>query len=803
MNGPGPSPGKAWHLQLVLLAALAGLGAVHLLPRLPGRVEVAVAAVVLGACLVGFLAVAWGSRRHGRAARIAWWCWLPVAALLGFGLSATRAHWRMAEWLPVALEGQVLTLQGRVDSLPQRLEGLPMRDLRNPRDLGGWRFEFVPEPEATPVSSAALPPRLLLSCYGMPQPPQAGEQWRLDVKLRRPHGLMNPGGWDGALWMLSQDLPAAGSCRSKGQQRLAPPSGWSMDGLRQRLRESIARALPAPDQARSGGVLAALSLGDQSAVERADWALYRDTGVAHLLSVSGLHITLLGWMAGWAAGRLWRLSARLCLLWPAPRAAMWVGVAVAGVYARFSGWGVPAQRTLWLLLALALLRQLGLRWPWSLSLLAAGTVVALLDPWALAQAGFWLSFCAVGLLMASEGRDPGLLKAWRGQWVLTLGLAPLGLLLFQQFSLAGLVANAVAIPLVSYLITPLALLGALWPPLWELGAWLVQGLNTGLQALQHWPLAVWHLPWAPAWAQLLGLAGGVLAAMPWPWRLRLCGAVLCLPLLWPPLPRPPNGELELWLPDVGQGGAVLLRTRQHAMLFDAGPAWSPSADAGQRVLLPLLRGLGQRRLDLLMVSHADQDHAGGQRSLLRALPVARRLGAVPDGQPCERGQHWRWDGVLFEVLHPLPEAIKAVDRPGNAQSCVLRISTARQRVLLTGDIEHAQEAELLAREAAHGLKADVMQVPHHGSLGASSEAFVSAVAPRVALVQAGYLNRFGHPRAEVVARYRTHGATVLDTAHCGAWHWRSDESSRPAVEGCERWGRRRYWLQMPEATQSP
>ncbi|MFX1677951.1 DNA internalization-related competence protein ComEC/Rec2 [Mitsuaria sp. CC2] len=775
------------------------MGLVHLLPELPGPLACRTWAAIVVTLMCTMAAstarrrILGRSRARGRLARH-WMAWSLLSALVGGGVAAARAEARMAELPPADREGQVMTLSGRVGSLPQRTAGLGGGE--------GWRFVFDVDPAAVGDGAG---PRVLLSCYQMPLPPRAGERWRLDVKLRRPHGLMNPRGFDQALWMLDQDLPAAGSCRSKGQQRLAE-GGFSVDALRQALRDAIDRQLSERRDRRGAGVLAALSLGDQGAVNAADWALYRDAGVSHLLSVSGLHVTMFAWLAGAAAGWAWRRSAPLCLWLPAPRAAMWIGVIAAGLYALFSGWGVPSQRTVGLLAILALLRQADARWPWPTSLFAAAAGVCAADPWALTQAGFWLSFCAVALLMAADHRAGlgwrgALRNAWHTQWVVTLGLAPLTLLLFQQLSIVGLIANAFAIPLVSYVITPLAMLGALCPPLWTLGAWCVALMNAMLEALRVLPLAVWHLPWPPVWTQALGLLGGAVLAMPWPWRLRIGGLALCVPMLWPVTFRPAPGQLELWLPDVGQGGAAILRTHGHTMAFDAGPSWGPGSDAGQRVLLPLLRGLGERRLDLLMVSHADQDHLGGAASLLAAMPIARRLGAVPGGEDCRRGQQWTWDGVRFAVLSPIadgdaPRGSKALKR--NATSCVLRVDAAGRRVLLTGDIEAPQEARLVREDGVAGLRSEVLVVPHHGSRTSSTPAFVRAVAPQVAAVQSGYLNRFGHPKPDVVARYVTAGALLLNTVDCGAWLWRSDRGSSP-IEGCERAKRRRYWLRLPPA----
>ncbi|MET0518004.1 MAG: ComEC/Rec2 family competence protein, partial [Burkholderiaceae bacterium] len=449
-----------------------------------------------------------------------------AALLLAFTVGAGRAALRLADALPQAWEGRDLLLEGRVDSLPVATLGQG--------GAPGWRFEFEcqrshagPSPDDPPL---VLPHRLLLSWYGLPfeaaPPLRAGERWRFVLRLKRPNGLMNPHAFDYEAWLLEQDLRATGLVRPGSAQRLAAAPWWSLDAARQRLREALQRRIADPTVA---GVLAALSLGDQAAIGREDWALFRDTSVAHLLSVSGLHVTMFAWLAAAACGALWRRSARLCLYLPAPRLALWAGVAAALAYALFSGWGVPAQRTVWMLASLALLRSLGLRWPWPLSLLAAAVVVTAIDPWAIGQAGFWLSFAAVALLMASGSpprREAGGPGRWRAllrqglhsQWVASLGLAPLSLLFFQQISLLGLVANLVAIPLVSFVITPLAFLGIAAPPLWDGAELCVRALMAWLRWLDGWGWAVWRVPVAPPWAQAAGLLGGALLVLPLPAR---------------------------------------------------------------------------------------------------------------------------------------------------------------------------------------------------------------------------------------------------------------------------------------------
>ncbi|MEO6279713.1 DNA internalization-related competence protein ComEC/Rec2 [Roseateles sp.] len=760
------------------LAWLAGLALLHRCERLPSGAEYVALAIVFG---VSFAL----RRRH-------WLALAGCAAVLAFSQAALRAEWRLTPELHPAWEGRDLALTGRVDSLPIAVTGQG--------GVPGWRFEFAVE--AVGPTGAALPPevprRLMLLSYDGP-PITAGERWRFTARLKRAHGLANPGGFDAELWLFEQGLRASGVVR--GAERLQAAPWWEIDAARQRLRASIQQHVADPGMA---GVLAALSLGDQNAIVHADWALLRDTGVAHAFSISGLHITMFAWLATSFAGALWRRSGRLCLRLPAPTAARWAGVLAAFGYALFSGWGVPAQRTVVMLAAVAALQALSLRWPWPLVLLAASVVVTAVDPWAVMQPGFWLSFGAVGLLMAAggeqaEGWRARLKAALRTQAIATVGLAPLSLICFAQLSVVGLLANLIAIPVIGFLITPLALLGGVAAPLWALAAWLTQALMAWLKLLTVLPWAVFWLPAAPLWSQLLALLGAALIVMRLPWRLRLAGLAMTLPLLWPAVPRPPAGEFELLAPDIGQGNAVLVRTEGHALLFDTGPVYAPGADAGERVLLPLLRSLGVRRLDMLMLSHRDIDHVGGAATLLKALPVSELRSSLEPGHAllragapqvrCEAEQGWTWDGVRFDVLHPLASHYEVGLKP-NQLSCVLRITSASgRRALLAGDLEAEQERALVRREP--DLRADVLLVPHHGSKTSSSAELLAAVRPTVGIVQAGYRSRFGHPAPPVLARYQAAGIAVVASPSCGAWRWQSDEATALAV--CERTRLRRYW----------
>jgi competence protein ComEC len=522
------------------------------------------------------------------------------------------------------------------------------------------------------------------------------------------------------------------------------------------------------------------------------------------MSISGLHITMFAWAAAALVGWLWRRSSRLCQAFAAPSAGLIGGVLLATAYAVFSGWGVPSQRTILMLATVGLLRLSGRQWPWPQVWMLACAVVVAFDPWALTQAGFWLSFVAVGILFAT---DPGagyaastgargrFIAMFREQWVITLALAPLTLLLFGQVSLVGLAANAFAIPWVTLVVTPLAMAGVLLSPLWDAASWALQALNWFLALLVSVPGATLSVARAPLWAGAAGLLGGALLVMRLPPALRLAGLPLMLPVLLWQAPHPSRGQFELLAADIGQGNAVIVRTAGHTLVYDAGPRFSTENDAGHRVLVPLLRALDST-VDMVMLSHRDMDHVGGAAAVLAMQPQASLLSSIEDDNAlqtlrkatrCVAGQRWQWDGVDFELLHPLL-ADYAAPAKTNAMSCVLRISNGAQTALLAGDIETAQEARLVADQAS--LKSDVLLVPHHGSKTSSSAAFLDAVQPAVALVQSGYRNRYGHPAEPVLVRYVERQIRVLDSPHCGAALWRSTEPQAPL---CQRQVAQRYW----------
>lgn len=735
--------------------------------------------------------------------------WLSAAAALAFASAGGRALDRAGDRLAPGLEGLDLELVGVVAALPQRVDT-------------GLRIRLEVESASRAGRPVAVPGQVLLGWHaavdgmeGQADAPavRAGERWRFTARLKAPHGGANPQGFDFELWLWEQSLGATGYVRAG--PRDAPPrrlgTTWRhpVERARQDVREAIFERVADP---RLAGIVAALVVGDQAAIERGDWDVFRATGVAHLMSISGLHITMFAWGAAALTGWLWRRSARACLAFPAAHAALVGGLLLATAYSLFSGWGLPSQRTVLMLATVAGLRLGGRRWPWPPTWLLAFAVAVAADPWALWQAGFWLSFVAVGLLFASGPGVPAaratgwaarvkshLAAGAKEQAVMTLALAPLTLLLFGQVSMVGLLANALAIPWVTLVLTPLAMGGVVAPPLWDLAAHAASLLARILGVLAALPGAVMWRPVAPLWAAVLGLLGGALAVLPLPWRLRVLGLPLLVPVLAWSVPRPAPGQFDLLFADVGQGNAALVRTASHSLLYDAGPRWGPDSDAGQRVLVPLLRARGEN-LDLLLLSHRDIDHTGGAAAVLQAQPHAELLSSIEDthalnalrpGQRCLAGQGWEWDGVRFELLHPRPADFQPGSKP-NSLSCVLRISSPAGSALLVGDLEQTQELRLVGEGVV--LAADLMMVPHHGSRTSSAGSFLDAVRPRWAVVQAGWRNRFGHPAPGVMARYAERGIRVVDSAHCGAASWTSEA---PAAMRCEREADPRPWRHLP------
>lgn len=725
-----------------------------------------------------------------------------LVLVLGFSWAGLFAAWRLADALPLEWETKEVELVGVVATLPQAIEN-------------GTRFTFDVERVLTP--NAKVPRHLSLAQYvdGFSEAAHvanllkfhAGERWHLRVKLKRPHATMNPHGFDLEAWALERNIRAVGSVRSSGTNQRVTQFVWRpaymVEAVREKIQHRMSKVLK--DKAYSA-VLQALVIGDESGIAQADWQVFLRTGINHLMSISGLHITMLSAMAFAVVMAFWRRSVKLTLKLPARKAAVVGGVFVALSYALVAGFSVPTQRTVYMLLVFAVAL-------WSNRPVVIGRVLAyalfvvvLLDPWAVLAPGFYLSFGAVAIMAYALGGRLGqshwLLTATRTQWVVTLGLVPLLLLMFQQVSLISPIANAFAIPVVSLVVVPLSLLGAILPidSALLLAHRLMQTLMLGLQWLAALPLSIWQQHEPPVWTFLLALLGLLWMLLPKGFPLRLLGAIFFLPMFFVMPQAPEVGAMQVTVLDVGQGLAVFIRTHQHTLLYDTGPQYNTQNDAGGRILVPYLRAEGVERLDGLVVSHNDNDHSGGMRSVLSQIRVNWLASSLPELPvalqalkhfTCFAGQGWQWDGVDFEMLSPNMATYADEHIKDNNRSCVLRVASPYGSVLLAGDIERPVEVGL-AENLADVLQSDVLIVPHHGSRTSSSEMFMDAVRPNVAIFTVGYRNRFGHPKADIVERYWRRGINTYRSDEDGAVLLTFNSKFKASAQSWRK-SHRRYW----------
>jgi competence protein ComEC len=761
-------------MRCAILGFVGGAAWLQTCAALPGQAAMA----VLAAAAVVVLFLLRGPLRAAAA-----------GALLGFCWASLIAHLALAPTLAKVDEGRDITLVGTVDSLPYVFDG-------------GVRFNFVVEKVVG--EKVAVPPRVSLAWYagfrdrvqevGEVQP---GERWQLTVRLQRAHGNANPYGFDYEVWLLEQGVRATGYVRPDGENNRRIDSfvfsiGNLVEHCRAMLRARILRALEGKQYA---GVIVALVVGDQRAIDQSDWMVFNRTGISHLISISGLHITMIAGLFAMLASWLWRrsffTSAQLPLLLPAQKVAALAGAGVALLYVLLAGFGIPAQRTLYMLSVVAAALWSGRIAGVSHVLCAALGLVVLLDPWAVLWPGFWLSFGAVAIILFATVGRTGVPQtgAWNmlrlgahTQYVVTLGLVPLTMLLFAQVSVVSPVANAVAIPLISFVVTPLALAGSMLPsPLAEILLGVAHFAVESLALFLGWiganPLAVWSAPTPAPWVFCFALAGTVWMLAPRGWPRRWIGSVAWLPLLASLPTRPDQGEVAVTAFDVGQGMALLIETGGHRLLYDAGPLYSPEANGGNRVIGPYLKARGIGALDGMIITHSDADHAGGALAVLEAVKVGWVASSLWSAHPivraaaahtrCVAGQRWTWDGVQFDMLQPTPASYDNPALKPNARGCTLHIRAGAHSMLLAADIEAAQEAQLVLA-AADKLRADVLLAPHHGSGTSSTPAFLLAVRPALGVFQVGYRNRYHHPKPEVYERYRQMGIGRMRTDESGA-----------------------------------
>ncbi|TJY56610.1 DNA internalization-related competence protein ComEC/Rec2 [Sinimarinibacterium sp. CAU 1509] len=734
-----------------------GVLCVHALPELPTLLLLCIAAVST--------LLPW----RGRA--------LWGALVLGLLLTTWQAQRYLDQRWPARRHGETVELRGVISSLPERRQHAD-------EELPTWRFLFTPDAGAV---GNDFPRRIRVSWYRSEAEPSGAQCWVLRLRMRSPHGSLNPGGFDYEAWLLREGIGATASV-VEGR----PCTEVHRDvvlSLRQsvvdRVHAVLGRGTPA-------ALILALSVGDTSDLRDADWDRYRLTGTTHLIAISGFNLAIVGGFAFLLLRWTWSLWPRLCLVVPAQRVGLVGSAMVATVYALLAGFEPPVTRALIMLLVLVAASLLARRSRPLRSLGYAWALILMLDPMAVLSPGLWLSFGAVtAIFYVTLGRWRAM-PAWRTvlvvQLFLSLMLMPLTVYFFGGLAWLSPLANLMAVPVFTVL-TPVVLIATLLamgsttvgPLSLQLSAWALDRVDVALQ----WAAQIAPQAWIPAGADVATLAlaciGAILAFAPRGLPLRHLALIGLLPLAWPQTQE--VERLQLTVLDVGQGLAVVVRTANHTLLFDAGPAWDEGFDAGRSVVVPYLLQQGVRRIDRLLLSHGDNDHAGGVAAVRSLLDVGDEIG-TDQGRPCLEGEAWTWDGVQFELLHPDGGAWS-----DNNGSCVLHIDGVFD-VLLPGDIEHGAEKQLL-RAHPQQLHADVLIAPHHGSRTSSTRAFVAAVQPQWVVFPAGWRSRYGHPKPEVVARYRERGAVLFTTGVEGAITITMGPDGEPVAEAWRR--QHRHW----------
>ena len=708
----------------------------------------------------------------------------------GFLWALFRAQIIFADKLEKEIEGKTMLATGQIISLPEQK---------------GNRLQFEFNIKSLMDSSGKSwpsPGKVRLNWYRSDVTVKPGQIWRLTIRMKRPYGFMNPGGFDYEKWLFQHRIRATGYViNSPDNEYKDVVNGQYVNRLRNYLRHEISFYCGSDSYA---GLILALGLGDRSQINPAQRTVLIRTGTQHLLAISGLHIGLIAGLVFFLARKFWSFG-RLPLFMPAPRFASIVAIIAACIYAMLAGLSIPTQRSLVMVTVVMLSFFTNRQHAFSHVICVALLITIILDPFAVMDPGMWLSFIAIIVIAYGMGcriNNDSLWWRWgRTQYVVAIGLAPVLLLFFRQVSLIGIPANLVAIPWVSFIVVPFVLGGMLLINISvTLGSVLLDGANKTIgllflfiNYLSKPDIVVWHQASLSIWAVSGGLFAAAILLVPRGMPARWLGLLYCIPLIAPLKSSPAEKEFWFSLLDVGQGLSAVVHTRNHTLVYDTGSRFSETFNAGDAVLIPYLRQVGTDHIDMLIISHGDNDHIGGSKSLLAAFPDTPILTSVPGkfkdivAYPCYDGQRWSWDGVDFQILNP---SRNEDNLSGNNRSCVLKVSTESGQILLSGDIEKQAEDHLI-NKYDENLAATILVAPHHGSKTSSSSRFINAVNPELVLFSAGYRNRYNFPNEDIIDRYESRGIHIYDTAVSGAILTRVEQSG--ISTGSYRQSFRHFW----------
>ncbi len=710
------------------------------------------------------------------------------AISLGFLWALLCAH-KVLSWnLPTEIEGKPLLIRGYIASIPNEIDN-------------GTSFLF----SLKTIQSTHVNTLIKLSARDNDLKKfRAGDRWQFLVKLKRIHGLMNPGGFDYESWAFQEGIRATGYVISNTQNILLE-SHWThgfLNRLRQRLKEKIEENLPLSN---TSPWIVALAVGERQNISTENWEVLRNTGTNHLMAIAGLHIGFMSGLVFFLASQCWRRIPRCALIIPAQLVGGFFAFLTAILYGALAGFSIPAERACIMLsvaLLMLLMRRTILSWQaWFIALL----IVLLINPMSVLTDSFWLSFCSVALIIYGVSARLHPNKWWwklgRIQWVIALGLIPLSIGLFQQVSFISFIANSIAIPWVGFIIVPFTLMGCFVLIFSvKLGGFILTVTDKSLAIL--WKILTYfsHLPWANEylmmpndWILLAACVGVVIILLPSGFKGKGLGILWFFPLFFYHYPTPAWGEIVFTLLDVGQGLSTVVQTKNHVLVFDTGAKIGTHYDMGDSVVAPFLRSIGIKKIDELVISHPDNDHIGGAKSLFHYFKIQQAQTSTPDellpfpSQYCLRGNSWEWDGVQFKFLYPTPDNLNL----DNDSSCVLLITNSMHRsILLTGDIEKWAENYLVENEGKN-LAIDILVAPHHGSKTSAVDEFIQNTHPSYVLFPVGYRNRYHFPHVIVIEKYEAIHANLLRSDTSGAIQFTLAEKVGAPVQ--YRLENQRYW----------
>ncbi len=712
------------------------------------------------------------------------------ACALGFAWCLCYAYFHNAWTIPEDWQGKPLSVTGYIASIPTS-------------SVTGQAFLFSLRKIQFNGTTLAPHAMIKLTWRNNTSSLHVGEQWNFHVHLKKTYGTMNPGGFDYEAYAFQAGIRANGYIVENEKNTLVD-SHWyhyPIDRVRELLAEKIATNLPAT---QTSPWITALVIGERHDIDEKDWQVLRSTGTNHLMAIAGLHIGLMAALAHFFVAGVWRRFPYLVNKFPAVHAGAIAALSVALIYSALAGFSIPTQRAClmltFFLLALLMRKNIGAWYAWSCALLC----ILLINPLTVLTESFCLSFGSVALIIYGvSGRISP--KGWwwqwgRIQWVIALGLVPLSIALFQQCSLISFAANSIAIPWVGFLVVPLSLLGSFLFIFSNHAAAFVLILADKILSIlwlvltwfSHLPNVVWYQTVPHLWMLIAAIIGIIFLLFPVGFPGRYFGIVWLLPLALykPAVPQP--GEAWLTVLDIGQGLSAVVQTQTHTLVFDTGPRLSASFDMGDSVVVPFLHAINTRQVDLLVVSHSDNDHIGGAAAVMSQINVLKVKTSAPThfahADLCLRGDTWTWDGVNFSFLYPTKDTLNK----NNDSSCVLRVSNGKQQILMTGDIEKSAEKELTANESDN-LSATILIAPHHGSKTSAVKNFVNLVDPKYVLFATGYRNRYHFPHPSVVKLYQEKNVIAYNTADTGAIQFKLNSSGVESAPGLYRKQHKHYW----------